>query len=254
MNQPKLAYVETSLPYGTQTEQFAAVRRWGIALEIANLKDIQIDVYKRAQIPITAVQAYQMHDFHPLHRNAEHRHQAKIHVEHTLEVAAQLNAPRIVTVCGFGHDLADNPLERAVEFFSNLAQRAAKLGVRIMIEPLSPKRAGALTHPGEIVSLIRCLNQPKVFSILLDTGHLLDSGFNLNLFFSIWQYPVEELQLKGMNSTPPTLTMPLASWIKAIQSPPDVICIEHRQAISWKEFDQIVQRCFYSLEKLNRNI
>lgn len=87
MNQPKLAYVEMSLPDGTQAEKFAAVRRWGIALEIANLGDIQIDVYKCAQIPITAVQAYQMHDFHPLHRNAEHRHQAKIHVEHTLEVA-----------------------------------------------------------------------------------------------------------------------------------------------------------------------
>ncbi|MFS0520107.1 sugar phosphate isomerase/epimerase family protein [Nostoc sp. UIC 10607] len=253
MNQATLAYVEMSLPDGTQAEKFAAIRRWGIGLEIANLEDIQIDVYKSAQIPITAVQAYQMHDFHPLHRNAEHRHQAKIHVEHTLEVAAQLNAPRIVTVCGFGHNLADNPLERAVDFFSNLAQRAAKLGVRIMIEPLSPKRAGALTHPDEIVSLIRCLNQPKVFSILLDTGHLLDSGFNLNLFFSLWQYPVEELQLKGMNSTPPTLTIPLTNWIKA-KSPPDVICIEHRQAISWKEFDQIIQICSHSLEKLNRNI
>jgi hypothetical protein len=92
-----------------------------------------------------------------------------------------------------------------------------------------------------------------VFSILLDTGHLLDSGFNLNLFFSFWQYPVEELQLKGMNSTLPTLTIPLTSWIKA-KSPPDVICIEHRQAISWTEFDQIIQKFFHSLERLNRKI
>ncbi|MBW4565174.1 MAG: sugar phosphate isomerase/epimerase [Mojavia pulchra JT2-VF2] len=254
MKQPTLAYVETSLPDATQAKRFAAVRRWGIALEIANFGDIQIDVYKRAQIPIASVQAYQMHDFHPLHCNAEHRHQAKIHVEQTLELAAQLNAPRIVTVCGFGHDLADNPLERAVEFFSSLAQRAAKLGVRIMIEPLSPKRAGALTHPDEIVSLIRCLNQPEVFSLVLDTGHLLDSGFDLNLFFSIWQHPVEEMQLKGINSAPPTLTMPLASWIKVMKSPPDVICVEHRQAISWTEFDQIIQKCFDSLGNLNKNI
>lgn len=72
MNQPTFAYVETSLPFATQAERFAAVRRWGIALEIANQGDIQIDVYERAQIPIASVQAYQMHDFHPLHRNVEH--------------------------------------------------------------------------------------------------------------------------------------------------------------------------------------
>jgi hypothetical protein len=41
-----------SLPDGTQAEKFAAVRRWGIALEIANLGDIQIDVYKCTQIQL----------------------------------------------------------------------------------------------------------------------------------------------------------------------------------------------------------
>ncbi|BDI14534.1 hypothetical protein ANSO36C_03360 [Nostoc cf. commune SO-36] len=34
MNQPTLAYVAMSLPDGTQAEQFAAARLWGIAYAV----------------------------------------------------------------------------------------------------------------------------------------------------------------------------------------------------------------------------
>jgi sugar phosphate isomerase/epimerase len=240
MTQPIFAYVETSLPAASQVERLEASRRWGIALEIANHGDLSVEVYQRAQIPITAVQAYQMHEFHPLHRDPDYRHQGLLHVENTLELAAQLNAPRIVTACGFGHDLVDTPLERSVEFFAAVADRANALGIRILIEPLSSKRAGAMTHPNEIVQLLEYLNQPSVFSILIDTGHLLDSGFELTSFFATWQYPIEELQLKGIHSAPPDPTMPIADWLAAMKVQPQVLCVEHRQPVSWTEFDQIV--------------
>lgn len=240
MNPPTLAYVKTSLPAASQAEQFAAIRRWGIALEIANQGNIAIETYQQAKIPIVAVQAYQMHEFHPLHRDPNHRQQALRHVQDTLELAARLHAPRIVTVCGFGHDLVDCPMERSIEFFAALADRAKALGIRILIEPLSPKRAGALTHPQNIVHLLTCLNQPTVFSLLLDTGHLLDSGFDLTTFFSTWQHPIEELQLKGQNSAPPDLTMSIDRWLATLPIPPQVLSVEHRQPISWARFDQIV--------------
>jgi sugar phosphate isomerase/epimerase len=242
MNQPTIAYVETSLPAASQTEQLAAIRRWEIALEIANQGNSVVEVYQRAQIPIAAVQAYQMHHFHPLHRDPTHRHQAVLHVEDTLELAARLHAPRVVTVCGFGHDLADCPWERSLDVFTALADKAKVCGIRILIEPLSPKRAGAMAHPEAIVQLLECLNQPTVFSILLDTGHLLDSGFDLMTFFSTWPYPIEVLQLKGRNSAPPDLTMPIAQWLATLPFPPQVLSVEHRQPISWARFDQIVSR------------
>jgi sugar phosphate isomerase/epimerase len=181
-----------------------------------------------------------MHDFHPLHPDLQCRQQAIAHVKDTLMLAAQLHAPRIVTVCGFGHDLADRPFERSIEFFSSLVKSAKALGVRIMIEPLSPKRVGAMAHPEEVAQLVNDLNQSDVFSLLLDTGHLLDSGFCLNEFFSTWQHPIEELQLKGKSSAPPDLAWPLASWLDAMLSPPRIICVEHRQPVTWEGFDKIV--------------
>lgn len=210
-----------------------------MALEIANCGDVPVEVYQKAQIPIVAVQAYQMHEFHPLHRDPDHRHQAVLHVAETLELAARLNSPRIVTVCGFGHDWVDSPLARSIEFFAALADKAKDLGIHIMIEPLSPKRAGAMTDPDHIVQLLHHLNQPEVFSLLLDTGHLLDSGVDLSSFISTRQYPIEELQLKGINSAPPDLTMPIAEWLARMPVPPEVICVEHRQPITWAEFDRL---------------
>lgn len=241
MSQPTIAYVEAALPTASQAKQLAAIRHWGIALEIANQGNIAVEVYQQAQIPIATVQAYQMHEFHPLHRDSSHRQQAVLHVQDTLELAARLNASRIVAVCGFGHTLADCPLERSMEFFASLADRAKALGIRILIEPLSPKRAGAMSHPDDIVHLLACLNQPAVFSLLLDTGHLLDSGFDLTTFFSTWQHPIEALQLKGRNSAPPNLMMPIARWLATMPFLPQVISIEHRQPVSWTKFEQIVR-------------
>lgn len=241
MNPLTIAYNEDSLPAASQLERFAAVKQWGLALEIANHGTVSIENYQQGGISISAVQAYLMHDFHPLHLDPEHRHQAIVHVEDTLSLAAQLNAPRIITVCGFGHDLADCPFERSIEFFSRFVNRAKTLGVRIMIEPLSPKRLGAMAHPDEIVQLVNGLNQPKVFSIVLDTGHLLDSGFVLDDFFSTWQHPIEELQLKGRSSAPPDVPLPVANWLEAMQTQPRVICVEHRQPVTWKDFAAIAK-------------
>jgi len=103
MNQPTLAYVETSLPAVSQAERLAAIQHWGIALEVANWGEVSVEEYQSARIPIAAVQAYQMHEFHPLHRDPQYRYQGLLHVRDTLELTAQLDTPRIVTVCGFGH-------------------------------------------------------------------------------------------------------------------------------------------------------
>ncbi|MEB3180650.1 MAG: TIM barrel protein [Nostocaceae cyanobacterium] len=237
---PILAYDENSLPAATLPEKLHLAAQEKLALEIANKGNLDIEIYRQAGIPIVSVQAYAMHEFHPLHPDSYHRQQAWYHVRETLEIAAKLNVPRIVTVCGFGFDLIDNPWERSLDFFASLVVPAKAAGVQIMIEPLSPRRVGALTNPREIVNLIEMLDEPEVFSLVLDTGHLIDSGYDLDTFFDNWNYPIAELQLKGALSTPPNPNMPVKSWLEALGQLPKVVCIEHRQPICLQDFKHLV--------------
>ena len=132
-----LAYHENSMPAPSLGERLQLAAQQHLALEIANSGNLNLDPYLKANVSIAAVQAYAIHDFHPLHPNAQHRHQALHHVHQTLEIAAQLQVPRILTVCGFGTDVVDSPFERCLDFFSRCAAQAKTLGIKIMIEPLS---------------------------------------------------------------------------------------------------------------------
>jgi Xylose isomerase-like TIM barrel len=224
--QPILTYNETSIP-GSSSERLQLAVRENLALEVANEGNFPLELYQPYRI--SAVQAFAMHDFHPIHRDRNIQQEAVRHVRDTIEVAAQLNVPRIVTVCGFGYELADHPFERCLDFFSSFAEQAKAAGIRIMIEHLSPLRVGAMTDPEEIARLVEMLNDPSVFSIMLDTGHLVDTGIELDSFFANWNRPIEELQLKGPRSAPPSPEMPVKRWLEALPALPAVVCVEHRQ-------------------------
>lgn len=43
---------------------------------------------------------------------------------------------------------------------------AESLGIRIMIEPLSTRRAAAMTNPQEVAELIAALARPDIFSFV----------------------------------------------------------------------------------------
>ena len=232
-----LAYTENSIP-GTVSERLQLAARENLALEVANEGNFPIELYRDYQI--VSVIAYMMHDFHPIHSDRTIRDQAFPHVRETIEIAALLNVPRIVTVCGFGYELADRPFEICFDFFSSLAPIAKAAGVKITIEPLSPLRVGVMTDPEEIARLIDTLNEPSVFSIILDTGHLVDSGIELNSFFANWKRPVEEIQLKGPRSSPPSPTMPVREWLEAFPQLPAAISPEHRQATTVEDLVHLV--------------
>ncbi|QUY41495.1 sugar phosphate isomerase/epimerase [Acaryochloris marina] len=235
---PILAYNESSLPASSLDKRLQLAAQHHLALEIANSGHLDLEPYLKANIPIAAVQAYAMHDVHPLHPDAQHRQQALHHVHQTLEIAAQLQVPRIVTVCGFGSDVVDSPFERCLDFFSHCAAKAKTLGIKIMIEPLSPRRCEAMTEPYRIGQLVDTLAEPEVFTTLLDTGHLLDSGYDLEAFLPNWPFPTEELQLKGPHSTPPDFS--LRPWLMQLPFQPAVLCVEHRQPITLSEFEQLI--------------
>lgn len=232
-----LAYNEMSIP-GTVSERLELAVRENLALEVANIGNFSVEFYR--EYNVVSVIAYRMHDYHPIHSDRSCREAAFPHVQETIEIAAKLNVPRIVTVCGFGYELADRPFERCLDFFSSFAAQAKAAGVKIMIEPLSPLRVGAMTDPEEIARLIDILNEPSVFSIMLDTGHLVDSGIELNSFFANWKRPVEEIQLKGPRSSPPSPKMPVRQWLDALPHPPAVICPEHRLPTTVEDLGHLV--------------
>lgn len=245
-----LSYNENSLPGSSQAEQIQFAKEYNLALEIANDGRLRSETYQNSSLQITAVQAYLMHEFHPLHPEHFYRQQAYVHLRQTLELAARLAAPRVVSVCGFGQQIADCPFERSFDLFSSLVPVAESLGVRIMIEPLSPQRAAAMTDPQEIAKLIGALDRPDIFSLVLDTGHLMDSGFRLDTFFRSWVCSIEELQLKGMASAPPSSDWSIISWLKSLPSLPPVVCVEHRQPIERQDCEALVKTLQQSLVTL----
>lgn len=245
-----LAYNESSLPGTTLAERLSLALAENLALEVANTGNCQVELYRGFKV--VTVQAYKMHEFHPLHPDAVVRQAAFSHVQETLELVARLNAPRILTVCGFGSEIVDRPFERCLEFFHSLVPLAKSLGVRMMIEPLSPLRAAAFTDPKDVIKLLAMLNEPSVFGLAIDTGHLLDSGTKLNDFFLNWQFPIEELQLKGARSTPPDPTIPLTVWLQKLPQTPMIICVEHRQLISLPNFRKLIN-CLQKIKLIGCN-
>lgn len=237
---PLLTYVEPCLPAPDARRRLELAQRLELALELADDGSLEAEPYLRAGVPVASVQAYRLHEDHPLSPVASRRREAARHVAAALELAARLEARRVVTICSYGHELADAPFERCLDFFSALESRCRELGVRLLLEPLSPLRTGAFTDPAETVRLLEALDAPHAFGLLLDVGHLADGGTDLDAFFAAWERPVEELQLRGPASAPPDPEMPVASWLAALPAPPAVVAVEHRQPIAPDAFEALI--------------
>ena len=215
------------MPGAGQRGRLTLAAECGLALEVANTRAaFDSEPYREHGVRIAAVQAYAMHEVHPLHPDSERRKAALPHVLDTLQLAAGLGAPWAVTVCGFGQQLADRPFERSLEFFASLVPHARSMGVRVLIEPLSPLRAAAMHDPHTIADLLVAIDAPDALALLLDTGHLLDTGLDLQEFFDSWAHPVQALQLKGSGSAPPDPRNPTGPWLDHLQVA--LISVEHR--------------------------
>ncbi len=239
---PVLAWVDSCLPVEGLEERLDLASRHELALEVAHDGALPIETLQRSPVPIAAVQAWRMHDLHPLHPGRRERRRGLEHLCDTIEVADRLDARRVVTVCGYGKQVADSPFERCLDFFDAAGKRARELGVRLMIEPLSPLRVSVMTDPREIVQLIDTLDQAEVFGLLLDTGHLLDSEVDLDEFFGGFHHVVEELQLRGADDQPPEVDWPYEQWLAALPEPPAVVSGEYRKPITTQHFEALIER------------
>ncbi len=225
--QPVLAYVEHSLPGETPEARIETARRIGLALEVANRNGIDRAALGRCGITIVTVQAYGMHDSHPLHPDPARHESAVHHVLETIDLAVALRAPRVLTACGFGSAVHTDPFGSCVRFFRSVATRARERGVRILIEPLSPLRASAMTDPDEIAALLDELGQPEIFGTAIDTGHLIDGGGDPSDILARWPHRIDEIQLRGAGSRPPAPDLPIDDWLKLPTPPPATVVVEH---------------------------
>ena len=95
---PILAYNEESLPASSFSDRLHLATQYHLALEIANAGDLELEHYLASNIQISAVASLRhAMIFIPCTPEAHHHQQALDHVQQTLEIAAQLQAPRIVT-------------------------------------------------------------------------------------------------------------------------------------------------------------
>ena len=238
---PLLAYVEHDLPAATAEERFELARTHQLALEIAHKGG---DVAQRAHaagLVITTLQAWRLHESHPIHPDKKVRAAAYEHLRETIELAAKLGVPRVLAIAGYGQEICADPFEEARSFFRWVAPIARENKVRILIEPLSPLRCAALTAPMVLSRLLEEIESPDVFGSAIDTGHVIDSGREVGEYLERWPRNVDELQLKDKGSAPPEPDMPLARWLRKLKNVPEVVCVEHRLPIEPAPLARLVE-------------
>jgi len=249
---PLLAYVEHDLPAATPEERFEIARAHGLALEVAHRDDDRAERARDAGLQIATLQAWRLHEVHPIHPDKKVRAAAYEHLRRTIELAASLGVPRVIAVAGYGQEICADPFEEARSFFRFLAPIAREQKVRVLIEPLSPLRCAALTAPMVLARLLEEIGSPEVYGSAIDTGHVIDSGREVEGYLERWPGRVEELQLKGKGSSPPQADMPLAKWLRKLKYAPDVVCVEHRLTIEAEEFGKLVGHLRAELNTLAR--
>jgi sugar phosphate isomerase/epimerase len=244
----RLGWAESCLPAGdgepalVLERRFALARAAGVALEAEHRAGFDPRSYRRSGLEVVALQAWEMHHWHPLSPVAEGRARAHAHALATLDIAVLLDCPRAVMICGYGHALADRPFERCLEFYSALGPAARERGVRVLIEPLSPLRVAVMNDTAEVAALVdalgRELGDPSVFGMVLDTGHLLDGGRDVERELRSCGAQVELLQLRGAGSYAPPIDWPVARWL-ALLPGLRALTVEHRQPLSREGFSRL---------------
>lgn len=238
---PILAYTEHNLPAATPAERFELARGHGLALEVAHKDDDRAQRARDAGLSIATLQAWRLHEVHPIHPDKQVRGEAYEHLRRTIELAAKLGVPRVIAVAGYGSTICADPFAEARAFFRFLAPVARENKVRVLLEPLSPLRCAALTAPMVLAQLLEELGSPDVFGCAIDTGHVIDSGREVGEYLERWPRGVEELQLKDKGSSPPGVDAPLARWLRKLKAAPEVVCVEHRLPIEVQELATLLR-------------
>ena len=241
----ELIWVERCLPAASRRRRLEIAADCDLTLEIADadaLTQADREAYRELDLRVAVVQGYRLHDTHALDPDEAVRKKAPGIVEAACEIAQDLGARRLVTVAGFGDEVAPEPAKAIRSFYEALIPLAERTGLRMLIEPLSPRRCSVFNTPGEALDLLAELNRPDLFGLLLDTGHLLDGGFDPFLVLSELEVPCEELQLRGPMSTPPPLEWDYRDLLSRLNTPPAVVSVEFHGQQELPDFWALLSR------------
>jgi len=236
------AFAERALPGSTRDERLAWARAETLPLEIP-YESWQsrgwLPLYRAASVEVAAVRAAAMIEHPPVHRERHHRQEARRHLDDALDFAGRLGVRRVVVLPCWGDDVADGPLERAVEFFDAVADRARSMGCRLAVEHASPRLSAAFTSPDDVRTLLDCLAAPDVFELLVDTGRLLDADVTPEDFFRRWHRPVDVIRVTGRRDEPPQPPA-LTDWLDSLGGRPRLVTIGLDRAPVVADFTALV--------------
>lgn len=236
-----LAYVEHCLPAPDTAGRLALAREHGLALEVANRPGTDFAALRASGLECAAVHAWGLHDAHPLHPDGARRAEGLAHAIATVDLAADLGAPRALVVLGFGDAVSPDPQGCCRDFLAAVATRARERGIRVMVEPISRRRAPAEAGPSAVARLLDEAGEPDVLGTLLDTGHLLDDGLDPAEVIASWPHAVDAVQLRGPVGAPPGPDDPVEAWVRAAVAPA-VVSVEHRVAIAPDDLPPLLGR------------
>jgi len=244
---PQLCYVAHALPGADSKERGELARELGIGLEVAyktGRRELAADLalYQELGVPVTTLQAWKLHEHHFLSPSESAREAALGHVLDTIQLAAEHGVPRVLVVCGFGEEHCERPFASCRDGLAAALSTARAVRVQLLVELLSPQRSTAMSEPAELARLLSVLDAPRGLASAIDTGHLLDAGLEPPEFLAQWPHHVEELQLRGADSSAPTESIDLSRLLAARSAPPRVVCVEHRHPLPEEELCGLLQR------------
>lgn len=189
---------------------------------------------------LVVLQAYRLHEQHPLDPNPLVRGLARASVRETIERAGRAGVPFVLTAPGFGDDLVQDPRGVASEAYREFVQVAQRAGVTLLVELLSPRRLRVLNQAAELATWMRELDAGPHLQAALDTGHLLDAGLDPLAVARDWPLEVGLLQLRGPGGGFPPHALPLKSLLR--EARPRVVSVEHHDPVDPAQIETFLTR------------
>lgn len=231
----EIAYVERSLAGADLDAARALAERLDLRVE---RRESDWDGVPDSRLAV--LQAYRLHEQHPLDPDPLVRGLARASVRETIERAGRAGVPFVLTVPGLGDDLVQDPVGVATEAYREFAEVARRAGVTLLVELLAPRRLRVLSQAAELATWMRELDAGPHLQAALDTGHLLDAGLDPLAVVRDWPLEVGLLQLRGPGGGFPPHGMPLKTLLR--EARPRVVSVEHHDPVDEAQVEAFLKR------------
>ncbi len=230
-----LIFLEDSLPGRARDGRLAFAKEQELTLEVSyeswETKG-WVFLYEEAEVEVHSICAIAMTEHHLLHKEKYHRHEAERLLLGSMDVATRLGAKRVTALFTAGLDLADQPFERAVDFFGPMAERARDRELQIDIMAAPPRSCPIFSNPQEVLQLLKALEAPDVFGMRINASDLKKPTD----FFSQWKTPIHVLQIDEMDKE-----TPLKKWLRP-EGLPELISIAFPQTDEPGEIVELINK------------